>query len=46
MTTSVTNLEKRNVELKLMLRKNNINLDGSPQKVSATEVIQTEVNVT
>ena len=30
LTISVANLEKRNVELKLMLRNNNINLDGSP----------------
>ena len=27
---TAANLDKRNVELKLMLRKNNINLDGSP----------------
>ena len=30
LTISVANLEKRNVELKLMLRNNNISLDGSP----------------
>ena len=30
LTISVANLEKRNVELRLLLRKNNINLDGSP----------------
>ena len=46
LTISVTNLEKRNVELRLLLRNNNINLDGSPQKVSSTEAVQTEVNVT
>lgn len=40
LTISVANLEKRNIELKLLLRKNNINLDGSPQKISSSEVDQ------
>lgn len=36
LSISVTNLEKRNVELKLLLRRNNIALDGSPTKVGST----------
>lgn len=36
LTISVTNLEKRNVELKLILRRNNIAIDGSPIKVDSS----------
>ena len=36
LTISVTNLEKRNIELKLLLRRNNIDLEGSPTKVGSS----------
>lgn len=44
----MTNLEKRNVELKLLLRRNNIPLDGSPMKLGAEAQAPTNevVNVT
>ena len=54
LTISVTNLEKRNVELKLLLRRNNIALDGSPTKarsesgdlaIDTQKVTSTETNV-
>jgi len=39
---TITNLEKRNVELKLLLRRNNVDITESPEKVGSTTV---QINV-
>ena len=45
MKVSVQNLEKRNVELKLLLRRNNISLDDSPTK-EVSNITETNINIT